>query len=285
MSVTFTGEIHPYAAKFPMLSAEDFDSLCESIARGGMRQPILIDQNGQLLDGRNRLAACERLGLDPHFRVVETDDPWDEINAANVETKPLSSGQRAMARAMALVAQGKRRNGRWERDVVTNPEIGISKSEQNAMSQCGFILDHSPALADEVLAGTVALCAAYEDVREEQREAEERRQQLDTLAREASDLHRRVTADDDPMPLDEVWAAYMERTREQRKRDEELAALIAKQNADVQAAFATITTLAHDENLRRVMDNYQPLVKTWTSADLHNLADTLHAIADDWSVS
>ena len=282
MSVTFTGEIHPYAAKFPMLSAEDFDSLCESIARGGMRQPILIDQNGQLLDGRNRLAACERLGVEPRFHVVETDDPWDEINAANVETKPLSSGQRAMARAMALVAQGKRKDGRWERDSLP---ANLQVAEQSQISRCGFILDHSPALADEVLAGTVALSAAYEDVREEQREAEERRQQLDTLAREASDLHRRVTSEVDAMPLDEVWAAYLKRTEEQRKRDEELAALIVKQNADVQAAFATITTLAHVENRTRVMDNYTPLVKTWTSADLHDLADTLHAIADDWSVS
>ena len=50
MSVTFTGEIHPYAAKFPMLSAEDFDSLCESIARGGMRQPILIATHNAVIE-------------------------------------------------------------------------------------------------------------------------------------------------------------------------------------------------------------------------------------------
>lgn len=62
------------------------------------------------------------------------------------------------------------------------------------------------------------------------------------------------------------------------------AALIAKQNGDVQAAFATLITLSHPENLQRVMDNYRPLGKTWTADEIHQLADTLHTVADQWRV-
>ncbi len=137
MSVTFTGEIHPHAAKFPMLSADDFESLCDSIARGGMRHAILIDQHGQLLDGRNRLRACQELGIEPRFEVVVTDDPEDEINAANVETKPLSTGQRAMARALALVAQEKRKDGRWEDGSAQS--VGRKTAESEALRRCEVI--------------------------------------------------------------------------------------------------------------------------------------------------
>jgi len=279
----FTGEVHPHAAKFPMLSADDFESLCDSIARGGMRHAILIDQHGQLLDGRNRLRACQELGIEPRFEVVVTDDPEDEINAANVETKPLSTGQRAMARALALVAQEKRKDGRWEDGSAQS--VGRKTAESEALRRCGYILDRNPMLANEVLGGAVTLGEAYKDTCDEQDKADKRLDQLETLAAEAPDLHRRVTSDTDPMPLDEVWAAYLERTREERKRADDFAALIAKQNGDVQAAFATLITLSHPENLQRVMDNYRPLGKTWTAAELHQLADTLHTIADTWSVT
>lgn len=147
----FTGEVHPHAAKFPMLSADDFESLCDSIARGGMRHAILIDQHGQLLDGRNRLRACQELGIEPRFEVVVTDDPEDEINAANVETKPLSTGQRAMARALALVAQEKRKDGRWEDGSAQS--VGRKTAESEALRRCGYILDRNPMLANEVLGG------------------------------------------------------------------------------------------------------------------------------------
>lgn len=206
MATEFTGEIHPHAAKFPMLSSADFDSLCESIARGGMRHPILIDQHGQLLDGRNRLAACEQLGIEPRFEVVVTDNPEDEINAANVETKPLSSGQRAMARALALVAQERRKDGRWERGMLAN-NPDLDRSAARALSECGFIIDRNPTLADEILAGTIPLSTAYEAERNEQRKAAIRLERLEVLAAEASDLHRLVTSDTDAMPLEEVWAA------------------------------------------------------------------------------
>jgi ParB family chromosome partitioning protein len=40
----------------------DIESFAESIADLGLLNPITVDQNGQLLSGRRRLAACQHLG-------------------------------------------------------------------------------------------------------------------------------------------------------------------------------------------------------------------------------
>ena len=41
----------------------DIDALAQSIADIGLLNPITVDENGHLLAGARRLAACKRLGL------------------------------------------------------------------------------------------------------------------------------------------------------------------------------------------------------------------------------
>lgn len=53
---------HPYADKFPMLSEPELAELAESIRANGLRNPVVVTEDGLILDGRNRAAACERIG-------------------------------------------------------------------------------------------------------------------------------------------------------------------------------------------------------------------------------
>lgn len=53
-------KVHPAAALFPLIQGEEFDELCDSILKHGLRQPIVVDGN-VLIDGRNRLRAVEAL--------------------------------------------------------------------------------------------------------------------------------------------------------------------------------------------------------------------------------
>lgn len=128
MNVEFTGQVHPAAAIYPMLNDDALAALADSIRVNGLREPILLDSEGRLLDGRNRLAACGIAGVEPTFAVYEGDDPHELVIDRNVERRQLSSGQQAMARAMHLQAMGARRGGRWEYGSVdsTNPESGKS---------------------------------------------------------------------------------------------------------------------------------------------------------------
>ena len=86
-----------------------------------------------------------------------------------METKPLSSGQKAMAVAEDLAADGKRKNGRWRRNSLSeNLPIEDQSSEFNwlrQMSMAGLVLDHTPDLVDAIISGDVALSAAYDQVR------------------------------------------------------------------------------------------------------------------------
>ena len=105
---TFTGAIHPLAAIWPMLNSAELADLANDIAENGLSQPIIINGDGTLIDGRNRLAACESAGVDPLF-VVRTfkDDAQVAvfISGANTLRRHLSTSQHAMGQALMLAAQ------------------------------------------------------------------------------------------------------------------------------------------------------------------------------------
>ncbi len=52
--------VHPAAAVFPLIEGDDFNDLCESIRTHGVQHPAVVRGN-ELLDGRNRMRACEAL--------------------------------------------------------------------------------------------------------------------------------------------------------------------------------------------------------------------------------
>ena len=53
----FLGEIHPLAARWPMMPDDELAALAESIAADGLSHPLVLDGQGRLVDGRNRLEA------------------------------------------------------------------------------------------------------------------------------------------------------------------------------------------------------------------------------------
>lgn len=55
--------VHPAAAVFPLIEGDDFEDLCESIRTHGVQHPAMVRGN-ELLDGRNRMRACEALKKD-----------------------------------------------------------------------------------------------------------------------------------------------------------------------------------------------------------------------------
>src|SRR2546425_4863448 len=72
--------IHPAANLFPMMAEPELADLMADIKANGQRVPINYIQtddareptrdNTIILDGRNRLLACERAGVQPIFREV-----------------------------------------------------------------------------------------------------------------------------------------------------------------------------------------------------------------------
>ena len=85
---------HELSKYFPMLSADEFATLRDDIREHGQLEPITL-YNGEVLDGRNRLAAVTELDIDPKFRDYEGDDPLSYVVSINLIRRSLSPGQRA----------------------------------------------------------------------------------------------------------------------------------------------------------------------------------------------
>jgi len=87
-------EIHPAANEFPMLDAKRHAELVADIATNGQRETIKLYQ-GTVLDGRNRLKACQELGLTPKTATLPDDtDPWSYVWSLNGTRRDLVDEQR-----------------------------------------------------------------------------------------------------------------------------------------------------------------------------------------------
>ncbi len=97
---------HPAATLFPLLGEAELCELIADIEAHGVRQPIVLHW-GLVLDGRNRIRACDQLGLDPPFVEYEGNDPVGFVISVNLRRRHLHDGARAIVAArLATLAQG-----------------------------------------------------------------------------------------------------------------------------------------------------------------------------------
>lgn len=61
---------------FPLIDGDEFEALKRNIAEHGQREPIIY-VDGEIIDGRNRLRACNELGIEPVIRNLSADEAGD----------------------------------------------------------------------------------------------------------------------------------------------------------------------------------------------------------------
>jgi hypothetical protein len=71
------------------LDTELVDKIAESIAKDGQQAPITLTKDGQMLDGRHRWLACEKVGVEPKTQVYDGDDPAGYVAIHNVHRRHL----------------------------------------------------------------------------------------------------------------------------------------------------------------------------------------------------
>ncbi len=242
-AVVATPVAHPYADLFPVLPADELDALVESIRDHGLRHPIVLASDGRILDGRNRAAACARLGIEPESVTYDGDDLAEYVIDSNVTRRNMTTGARAMATALVLAADGRREDGRWRRGSVANHEsVNSDRSWQQRLLEAGVVLDYTPAAAPEVVAGSLTLSAAFDAAdrirksaeHEKIRDRELKRREKEEAAAEA-EQHAQIVADltqaesryvalieaGDLTPA-AAWAAHLEDTRKEREAERQI---------------------------------------------------------------
>jgi hypothetical protein len=109
-------KVHPAADVWPMMPSDELDALGEDIKANGLKQPIMLwspdkleDLRGKgvwpdayLLDGRNRLEAMERAGIDladndDVIRTLFASDPYAYVMSANLHRRHMLKSERADA--------------------------------------------------------------------------------------------------------------------------------------------------------------------------------------------
>ena len=87
-----------YASLVPQLSAEEYESLKQSIKENGLYVPIIVNQDGIILDGHHRYKACQELGIkEPKTLVKEFKEKLDEqifVIDCNLRRRQLNNFQR-----------------------------------------------------------------------------------------------------------------------------------------------------------------------------------------------
>src|SRR5262249_51012454 len=141
---------------FPMMTAAEFEALAADIKGFGLRHPIVRYQ-GAVLDGRNRLAACEAVGVEPSFTDHEGHDAsaLALVISLNVQRRELTVAQRALVAARTMDQMPERRGGNQNartmhfgqsRDSVAKTfKVGV-----NSIQQAKCVLAEAPDLASQV---------------------------------------------------------------------------------------------------------------------------------------
>jgi ParB family chromosome partitioning protein len=102
--------VHPVANIFPMMSDAELADLAADIAEHGQREPVWL-YGGRIVDGRNRAAACARLGRQPNTRefLGADDELVPFVVSLNLKRRHLTEGQRsAVAANIANLSNGQR---------------------------------------------------------------------------------------------------------------------------------------------------------------------------------
>ena len=157
--------LHPAAEIFPVMDEAAFAALVADIAAHGQREPILV-LDGQVIDGRHRLRACEQLGLEPLVRQVSADDgdPFGLVVSLNLHRRHLSEGQRAIIAARLATLPHGRPDANAQICAFTQDEAAQHlKVSRRTVQHARAVLDHGiDELQAAVKGGEISVSAAAE---------------------------------------------------------------------------------------------------------------------------
>lgn len=144
---------------FPEIEGQDFQDLVDDIKKNGLRHDIIL-LDGMVLDGRNRLLACEAAGVKPKFDEYIGDNPLDFVVTENLSRRHLTDSQRAMI--AAEIATAKRGNYSKSADsgISAADAAARMKVSTRSVETARRIKRGSSSLASKVKRGEMSLHAA-----------------------------------------------------------------------------------------------------------------------------
>jgi hypothetical protein len=224
-------KVHPIADLFPMMPEDELAELAEDIKANGLIHPIITDDQGQLIDGRNRMKACKLAGVEPSFEKLDGQNPVVYILSANIGRRNITKSQRVMLVAKAYPKPAEHGRGK------KCPETGHFSRQR--LSEARKVLEHSENLADSVIKGTLSLDEALDRVKKEQERSDSDEAKLSELRECAPDLHDRIGADKQHggLSVAEAFTLLEKRDEEQAKAREVGQQVVQRFEANIESLF------------------------------------------------
>jgi ParB-like chromosome segregation protein Spo0J len=249
-------EVHAAAAVFPMMPDDELAELAADIKANGLLSPIVTDADGKvLIDGRNRLKACEIAGVEPKFSRLNGVDPVAFILSSNIARRHMKKSQQAMA--VAMIYPEPQKGGRGK--IAETAKLPVHPM---ILSQCRKVLKFLPETAKNVLAGIETLDAAFKAAGEEEEAQGGAEARLEAVRAEYPEIAKQV--ENEVISLSMAEAA-VKQDREEKAREE--ASRRSTYLRVSQEAYAGMRSLANeafvdglvlrldDENFREEMTN------------------------------
>ena len=163
----------PAARQMRTLSVEEAEGLLGSLRESGQLAPVLVLDDGRIVDGVHRSAACELLGIEPATKTVSPVEPDRMAVELNAARRQLSILERAQAAERYCA----------DKDVSLAEAARVWSVAERHISRVRRVIGHgNEELVEELRSGSVSLGAAEERVAriEQDREVEaERRRRVE----------------------------------------------------------------------------------------------------------
>lgn len=166
---------HPACLAFPLLPEAELKELAADIKLRGLLNPVVLYQ-GKVLDGRNRLAACEKAGVEPRFVEWEGEgSPTEWVIATNLIRRQLTASQRAVVAVDLLPVlereakeRQRRSRGRGKKggkELPANSGKGkasqvaarIAKTNRQYVQDAKAIKESAPEVLEKIRAGELTI--------------------------------------------------------------------------------------------------------------------------------
>jgi len=237
--------IHPMADVFPMLQEDELTALSESIKQNGLRHSIVtavVDGEIMVIDGRNRLSACELAGIEPAYIEYE-GNVADYIYDENITRRHLTISQAAIGEAL-LFPKGRKNN---QHSKVASPDTMRSGASRDTMRYARKLVDpenNATDLVEQVKKGPLTVGAAYKELTNRQGGYNAIETRLKELKENAPDLAELVNSG---QAINEVYASYTE-----RKTADRLSKITILN--DLRSVHAFLGKIKSPERARHILD-------------------------------
>lgn len=156
-------EPHHLANIFPMMGKDEYEFLKKDIKDNGLIVPITTSE-GKVLDGRNRLKACEELKIKPTFKEFQENgiSKLDFIVVQNLSRRNLGKSQLACVAVefnAKIVEDRKKKASQYKRGDGRTREIleSIFGVGQTTIMDASLLLKRSPKLFSEAKSGLLSV--------------------------------------------------------------------------------------------------------------------------------